>query len=98
MNRGRTRAVGLICCWLAAASIASGQTTSGTILGEIRDSTGGALPGVTVIAVNQANGAKREVVTDALGLYRFSALPPGQYTLTASLGGFREVARADVRL
>ncbi|HXG89148.1 MAG TPA: carboxypeptidase regulatory-like domain-containing protein [Vicinamibacterales bacterium] len=97
MNRGRMVVITLI-CWLAAGLATSAQTTSGTILGEIRDSTGGALPGVTVVAVNQANGAKREVVTDELGSYRFSAMPPGQYTVTATLGGFREVTRADVRL
>lgn len=97
MTRATTLAGAMFFLCLAVAG-ASAQTTSGTILGEIRDATGGTLPGVTVVAVNQANGAKREVVTDEVGTYRFSALPPGLYTLTATLGGFKEVTRADVRL
>lgn len=91
------------CAWLALAvlfapSLATAQTTTGTILGEVKDSTGGTLPGVTVTAVNQANGLTREAVTDELGGYRFSAMPPGVYTVKASLPGFKEAARADLRL
>jgi len=84
--------------FLAFASPVAAQTTTGTILGEVKDSTGGALPGVTVSSINQSNGAKRETVTDALGTYRFTAMPPGTYTLTAALAGFKEITRADVRL
>lgn len=80
------------------ASPAWAQTASGTILGEIKDSTGGALPGVTVTAINQSNGATRDAVTDARGGYSFSALPPGVYTIKAALTGFHETQRTDVRL
>ncbi|MBL8136761.1 MAG: TonB-dependent receptor [Acidobacteria bacterium] len=93
----------MVCAWMALAAwfapaVAIGQTTTGTILGEVRDSTGGAMPGVTVTAVNQANGLTREAVTDELGNYRFSAMPAGLYTVKASLAGFKEATRADVRL
>ena len=91
------------CAWLAMAvllapALAAAQTTTGTILGEVKDSTGGTLPGVTVTAVNQANGLTREAVTDQLGGYRFAAMPPGLYTVTAALAGFKEATRADLRL
>ena len=46
----------------------------------------------------QSNGATREALTDARGGYSFSALPPGTYTINATLPGFREAQRADVRL
>ena len=49
-------------------------------------------------AVNQANGLTREAVTDTLGTYRFSAMPPGVYTVKAALTGFKEASRADLRL
>ncbi len=93
----------MVCAWLALAAwlapaAAIGQTTTGTILGEVKDSTGGSMPGVTVTAVNQANGLTREAVTDELGNYRFSAMPAGLYTVKASLAGFKEATRADVRL
>ena len=81
-----------------AAPPALGQTATGTILGEIKDSTGGALPGVAVTAANQSNGATRDATTDARGGYSFSALPPGLYTIKAALSGFHEMQRTDVRL
>jgi Carboxypeptidase regulatory-like domain/TonB dependent receptor len=81
-----------------AVSPAVAQTATGTILGEIKDSTGGALPGVAVTAINQSNGATRESVTDARGGYSFSALPPGLYTIKAVLPGFQDTQRTDVRL
>ena len=62
------------------------------------DSSGGKLPGVTVNARNQENGASRETVTDALGTYSFSALPPGTYTVSAALPGFGIAERKDVKL
>ena len=83
---------------VGAASTGWAQTTTGTILGDVKDSTGGSLPGVTVTAVNQANGLTREAVTDELGSYRFSAMPPGVYTVKAALAGFKEASRADLRL
>lgn len=99
MNRVKAAGVWLVFGWfLFAASMASAQTTTGTILGEVRDSTGGRLPGVTVSIVNQANGATRETVTDELGTYRFTALTPGSYTVTATLPGFTSATRADVQL
>ena len=93
----------MVCAWMAlvawlAPAAAIGQTTTGTILGEVKDSTGGTLPGVTVTAVNQANGLTREAITDELGNYRFSAMPAGLYTVKASLTGFKEATRTDVRL
>ncbi len=74
------------------------QTTTGSILGEVNDSSGGKLPGVTVTARNQENGASRETVTDALGTYSFSALPPGTYTVSAALAGFGTAERKDIKL
>ena len=78
MTYVRTTCVWLLAVLLVGAASASwAQTTTGTILGDVKDSTGGTLPGVTVTAVNQANGLTREAVTDELGSYRFAAMPPG---------------------
>jgi hypothetical protein len=92
------RAGWLLGVLLACAGLAAAQTTTGTILGDVKDATGARLPGVTVTATNQANGATREVVTDDLGTYNLPALTPGTYTIKASLSGFREYVRADIRL
>ena len=55
----RTAGAGLmLACYHGAAPAA--QTATGTILGDVKDSTGGALPGATITAENQANGATRQ--------------------------------------
>ncbi len=81
-----------------SGTVAFAQTTTGTILGEVKDATGARMPGVTIIVTNQANGATREGVSDATGSFSFPALPPGLYTLKASLTGFAELIRADLRV
>ena len=52
-------------------------------------SSGGALPGVTVaIASPNMIGGARTAVTDEQGVYRFTLLPGGTYTVTFTLPGF----------
>jgi outer membrane receptor protein involved in Fe transport len=71
---------------------------SGQINGAVTDASGGVLPGVTVEAVNAGTGAVRTAVTGADGLYTIPLLPPGNYTVKASLQGFRTSQREGVRV
>jgi iron complex outermembrane receptor protein len=60
-----------------------------TLAGEVKDTTGLVLPGVTVEAASPALVEKvRTTVTDGSGRYRIESLPPGSYTVTFSLTGF----------
>jgi hypothetical protein len=63
-----------------------------TLSGSVTDTTGGALPGVTVRAVHDASGNSFEGVTDERGSYRLP-LRVGAYRVTADLSGFAPVAR-----
>ena len=54
----------------------------------VRDSTGSALPGVTVTVAGTALAAPRTVVTDERGRYEVDTLPAGRYRVTATLRGF----------
>ena len=67
--------------------------TNGTITGEVRDSSGAVIPGVTVTVVNKATNAARTASTNEVGLFDFPALPPGQYMVTCTLDGFKTVSR-----
>jgi iron complex outermembrane receptor protein len=68
-----------------------------TLEGEVKDTTGAVLPGVTVEAASPALIEKvRTAVTDGSGRYRIESLPPGSYTLTFSLTGFAPVQRQDL--
>ena len=67
--------------------------------GTVTDSTGGALPGVTVEARSPALIEQvRTVVTDGSGNYRIVALVPGAYTVRFTLTGFRTVTREGIQL
>ena len=82
---------------LVLPSAAAAQDSG--IAGEVADNTGGVLPGVTVEAASPALIEQSRVAfTDASGLYRFTALRPGTYTITFSLPGFSTVVREGIVL
>jgi hypothetical protein len=74
------------------------QANSATLGGTIVDSSGGVLPGVAVTCKNIRTGVTQEAVTNAVGIFRFSDLPIGQYTVTAALAGFQTLLRGDINL
>jgi outer membrane receptor protein involved in Fe transport len=78
----------------AAAAYAQPAQT-GTISGVVEDTTGGALPGVTVTLQSQDRGFTRSTVTDENGRYVFPAVPIGPYTVTATLQGFETGTATD---
>jgi hypothetical protein len=81
----------LAAAWLALAPGARAlaqTTTSGDVAGTITDPSGAAIPGAKVTLANAATGNAITTSTNASGDYRFSLLPPGRYTLTATATGF----------
>ncbi len=82
----------------ASAAPAAAQGGTGTIEGVAKDSQGGVLPGVTVTLRNQATGVARTTVTEADGKFRFPALNPGRFTITAELSGFTTVEVTDIEM
>src|SRR5687768_17548039 len=69
------------------------------ISGVVKDSSGAALPGVTVEAASPALIEKvRSVISDAAGQYRILDLRPGTYTVTFTMPGFKTVRREGILL
>lgn len=66
--------------------------------GTVADSSGGVLPGVTIVATHVATGTSRVIVTSERGTYAMLALPIGTYTVTAELTGFSTVTTENIRL
>jgi hypothetical protein len=79
---------------LLLAGPAIAQETRGAIEGMIKDTSGAVLPGATVEAKSQAGSFTS--VTDTNGIYRFPALNPGRYEITATLQGFNAATSAPV--
>jgi TonB dependent receptor/Carboxypeptidase regulatory-like domain len=65
---------------------------TGTIDGKVVDASGSALPGVTVTL--GSDRGERSAITDEEGKFLFGILPPGAYTLRATLEGFEPAERA----
>lgn len=77
------------------ANVAVAQTT-GDIEGNVLDQNGSPLPGVSVEIKSPNLIGTRVVVTDGSGRFRFPALTPGAYALTASLSGFTKAEKTGV--
>ena len=75
-----------------------GASSTGSISGEVKDAQGGVLPGVTVTATSPAQIGALSAVTNEAGIYRFPAVPPGEYSLMYELAGFGAVKRDGVRI
>src|SRR5688572_11913546 len=74
------------------------QRTTGSITGVVKDTTGAALPGVTVGVSGPNIVGTQTAVTNEEGLYRFLGLPPGEYQLSFSLTGFKGLTRTNLRV
>src|SRR5213079_3173587 len=65
------------------APAARSQTSTGSIRGYVTDSSGNAVAGARVVAVNPATTAQREVATQSNGFYAVLGLVPAEYDVTA---------------
>jgi hypothetical protein len=75
-----------------------GASSTGSISGEVKDTQGGVLPGVTVIATSPAQIGELSAVTNEAGIFRFPSVPPGEYKLSFELPGFQTVVRDGIRI
>src|SRR6185295_6540638 len=64
------------------------QTTSGTIVGYVKDKAGKGIPEALVTITNEENKRNRAALTDENGYYVRVNLPPGTYKLAASKAGY----------
>src|SRR5947207_15937024 len=83
---------------LFAAAPARAQQGTGELRGRVVDAQNAVLPGVAVVAKNEASGQFREVVSGADGSFFMSALTPGSNEVTAQLAGFKKYRRRPVRI
>jgi Carboxypeptidase regulatory-like domain len=98
----RTRTIWLsllVClCFGFYSGTARAQAISGDLTGTVFDVSGAGVPNATVVALNDATGVKTTAQSNASGVYRFTNLPIGTYTLTASAAGFANDTVKNVEL
>jgi hypothetical protein len=83
---------------LALTSNAFAQIDTGVIVGRVVDDSGAVLPGVSVVATQEATGVAATSVTNANGEFIFPGLRVGSYSVAAELQGFKRAVRREVRV
>jgi hypothetical protein len=92
-----TKGICLLGMLLLSCSLGFSQA-AGEIAGKVADPTGAVIPGVEVTALNTQTGASRTALSSESGIYRIPLLPPGRYSVRASLTGFKTGVREGVTL
>ncbi len=81
-----------------SALVAHAQVVGATLSGTVRDSSGAALSGATVLVRQLETGASRKLTTGADGRYAAPSVPVGNYTVTAAHDGFAAQERTGISL
>ena len=87
----------LVAGMFLAMRLASGQTL-GEITGEVKDQSGAVAPNATVTVTNTGTNAARSTSTNAVGIYSFPSLVPGNYQVKVEAPGFQSVVRTNIEL
>ena len=85
----------LVCAALASTVFAQVNSSVG---GTVEDASKALIPGATVIATNTQTGVENRTITNESGAYNFPVLQPGNYSLAASLPGFKTLTYSGVEL
>jgi len=78
--------LGLGVLFLPATTL--GQSGEASILGHIRDASGGVIANATITVTNADTGLKRTVQSSGEGAFAVINLPPGNYHIEATYAGF----------
>ena len=83
----------LVLASLTGVATAFAQDIFGRIVGTITDTSGGAVPAVTVTITNEGTKAERQLTTDRNGYYVADEVEAGTYTVTAEKAGFKKTTK-----
>ncbi|HWW74892.1 MAG TPA: carboxypeptidase-like regulatory domain-containing protein, partial [Pyrinomonadaceae bacterium] len=86
----------LACLFLPTAAF--GQTSRGTVSGNVTDPNGAVVAGAAVTLTNTQTNVSRTATTNDEGAYRFDAVELGTYTVKVAAGGFGELAKTNVEV
>ena len=83
---------------LLLVSTATAQSPLGSIIGTVKDETGGVMPGVECTSTDKTRGYTRTDITNDAGDYEIDLLLKGFYSLTCELAGFKTVTQPTIQL
>src|SRR3989449_2372080 len=74
------------------------QTSTATILGTVKDSTGALIPGASITVKHTESGLTRTAISSERGGYNLPLLPVGAYEITTTMPGFKQAVRTGINL
>ncbi len=81
------------------SKVGVGQSmNAGDIRGIVTDSSGAALPDVTITVLNKNTGVTKDYTTNSDGLYDTSSIVAGTYEVTFSKAGFAKLVRSNITI
>jgi hypothetical protein len=86
----------VIAAVMAAVSVPAHAQFNASLTGTVQDSTGAAIPGAKVTLTNSATQQVRTLTTNGSGVYSFSELAPGSYTVSATAPNFSSATVSNV--
>ena len=75
-----------------------GQAVNGTIVGNVTDSSGGAIPSAKVILTELNTRIVHTGLTNPSGSYEFPDMPPGTYEVAVEMPGFKKEVKSGIVL
>jgi hypothetical protein len=82
--------------FLVPGQNAFGQVDEGSITGTVQDVTGAVVPGAQVVLLNTDQGITLQSRTNSGGVYTFSPVRIGHYTLTVTGKGFAKTTQQNI--
>src|SRR5216117_2621505 len=74
------------------------QSSTATILGVVKDTTGALIPGASITVKHTETGQTRTAISSESGDYNVPLLPVGAYELTTTMPGFKQQVRSGINL
>src|SRR5262245_16168432 len=89
MLSGRTHVVLFLVLLAFACAVVSAQNITGSIVGQVADASGLAVPGAAISVMNMDTGLSAHTTTDTSGSYSVPNLLAGSYEVTVRKQGFQ---------
>jgi Carboxypeptidase regulatory-like domain len=81
-----------------SAVSACAQTVNATLLGNVTDVTGGILQNAKITVTETQTGVVHSAVSNGSGNWNVPSLPPGTYSVSVEVPGFKKETRSNVNL
>ncbi|HLW79470.1 MAG TPA: carboxypeptidase-like regulatory domain-containing protein [Terriglobia bacterium] len=92
------RAFLLLATMLFVVSLTAWAQDTANLVGTVTDTTGAVIPNAKVTVANPDKGFTRDLVSNSAGAYSLSAVPIGNYVITAEAQGFEKLVRSGISL